>query len=248
MYGPTETTIWSTTCRVGRCRHHSLDRPAHRQHADLSSRCGAESCSAGRDRRAVHRRRRRGPRLLESPRSDRRAISHHSLRSPDQRIYRTGDLARFLPDGNIEFLGRADYQIKLRGHRIEPGEIEALLEQVLRAFSQAVVVLREDREGDQRLVAYLVAEGDGSRCCLPRCALRSSRSCPTTWSLRAFVFLRCIAAHRQRQDRSQGAAQAAAAEPRCRRCGSSREASPPTRWNASSRASGRRRWAFRAWA
>jgi len=73
------------------------------------------------------------------------------------RLYRTGDLARILPDGTIDFLGRADYQVKLRGHRIELGEIEAALEECS-GIHRAVVVLREDREGDQRLVAYMLAD------------------------------------------------------------------------------------------
>jgi acyl carrier protein len=103
---------------------------------------------------------------------------------PD-RIYRTGDLARFLPDGNIDFLGRADYQIKLRGHRIEPGEIEALLEKSP-GVRQAVVVLREDREGDKRLVAYLVAEETNSAAAL-RAALDAKL--PDFMVPSAFVFL-----------------------------------------------------------
>jgi acyl carrier protein len=100
-------------------------------------------------------------------------------------IYRTGDLARFLPDGNIDFLGRADYQIKLRGHRIEPGEIEALLEKCP-GVRQAVVVLREDREGDKRLVAYLVAEATDSAAAL-RAALDTKL--PEFMVPSAFVFL-----------------------------------------------------------
>jgi amino acid adenylation domain-containing protein len=69
------------------------------------------------------------------------------------RIYRTGDLARLLPGGNIEFLGRADDQVKLRGFRIEPGEIESAMTEI-DGIGQAVVILREDRPGEERLVAY----------------------------------------------------------------------------------------------
>jgi amino acid adenylation domain-containing protein len=75
---------------------------------------------------------------------------------PGQRLYRTGDLAKVLPDGSIEFLGRIDQQVKLRGFRVELGEIEsALIEHP--AVQQAVVLLRESPSGEKFLAAYLVS-------------------------------------------------------------------------------------------
>ena len=84
-----------------------------------------------------------------------RFIPNPFSEEPGARIYKTGDLARYLPDGNIEFLGRIDHQVKIRGFRIELGEIEAVLGQHP-AVTETVVLAREDKQGNKRLVAYIV--------------------------------------------------------------------------------------------
>ena len=160
MYGPTETTIWSTTYPVQEVGTTvSIGRPIANTQVYLLDEEGNQvpvgeigELFIGGD--GVTRGYWNRPDLTAE-----RFLTRPSL--SDERIYRTGDLARILPDGNLEFLGRADFQIKLRGYRIEPGEIEAVLEQCP-GVRQSVIVVRENRESDKRLVAYVVADATGN--------------------------------------------------------------------------------------
>jgi amino acid adenylation domain-containing protein len=160
LYGPTETTIWSTLDRVKAEGHITIGRPiANTQLYILDPRAEAlppgvvgELYIGGRGvaRGYRHRDEENGARFVQ--------VSRYG----DARLYRTGDLARSLPDGRIECLGRIDLQVKLRGYRIELGEIEAALER-LPEVGQAVVVLREDLPGDPRLIAYITIPDAGAR-------------------------------------------------------------------------------------
>jgi amino acid adenylation domain-containing protein len=90
-----------------------------------------------------------------------RFVAHPFDRAPGARLFRTGDRARYRGDGSIEFLGRLDRQVKIRGHRIEPGEVEAVLVQ-LPQVSEAVVVVHGEKAETRRLIAYVVP-AKGSR-------------------------------------------------------------------------------------
>jgi amino acid adenylation domain-containing protein len=162
MYGPTETTIWSTTFRITvDSEIIPIGKPiANTQVYVLDS--GLQPVAAGETGDlyiggdGVVRGYWRKPDLTAE-----KFLSDPF--QPGNRMYRTGDIARFLPDGNLEFLGRADFQVKLRGFRIEIGEIEAALENQA-GVVQAVVVASEFKSRiqtqtqteDKRLVAYVV--------------------------------------------------------------------------------------------
>src|SRR6185369_10444451 len=84
-----------------------------------------------------------------------RFVPHPYSSAPGARLYRTGDLVRHLRDGNIEFVGRLDHQVKVAGYRIELGEVEASMVQH-QAVRECVVVVRADAHGNARLIAYVV--------------------------------------------------------------------------------------------
>ncbi|MFB8237929.1 non-ribosomal peptide synthase/polyketide synthase [Kitasatospora purpeofusca] len=152
LYGPTETTIWSTAAELGtgtpHIGHPITDTDVHLLDERLRpvppgvpgelyiAGAGVAQGYLGRPDLTAER-------FVADP------------FAAGTRMYRTGDLARWGRGSRLEYLGRVDHQVKLRGFRIEPGEIEAVLTRH-EDVARAVVVLREDRPGDQRLVAYAV--------------------------------------------------------------------------------------------
>lgn len=159
LYGPTETTIWSTAQEMASGKSISIGRPIANTQIYILDKFHepvpvgiAGDLFIGGD--GVARGYLSRPELTAE-----KFIPDCFSRQPGARLYRTGDLARYLPDGRIEFLGRLDHQVKLHGHRIELGEIEAVLDRHA-GIRQAVVVAREDVPGDKRLVAYLVVAAE----------------------------------------------------------------------------------------
>jgi len=161
MYGPTETAIWSTLFRVadGAATPIPIGRPIANTRVyvlDRSSRPVPMGilgeifiAGAGVARGYFNRPDLTAEKFLHDPYSN----------EPGARMYRTGDLGRYLPDGNLEFRSRADNQIKIRGFRVELGDVEAAVESHA-AVKQAVARVFELRPGDTRLVAYVLPLGD----------------------------------------------------------------------------------------
>ena len=157
LYGPTEDTVFST---VFRTEKHSespppIGRPlantkayvldSYRQPVPLGVPGELYLGGAGLARGYLHR-----PELTEE-----KFIPDPFSETPGARLYKTGDRVRYRPDGNLMFLGRMDHQVKIRGFRIELGEIESVMK-AHPSVQSAVVVVREDVPGDNRLVAYAV--------------------------------------------------------------------------------------------
>ena len=156
LYGPTETTVWSLAHRIEQDEEViPIGRPiantqvylvdAHLQPVPFGAAGELVIGGAGVARGYLNR-----PELTSE-----KFVPDPFRPTPSNRLYRTGDLARYRPDGNLEFLGRIDNQVKISGFRIEPEEIEAVLGQHpdIRAIA---IVAREDAGGAKMLVGYFV--------------------------------------------------------------------------------------------
>jgi len=158
LYGPTETTIWSAVYRVKRedgvayvgsaianTQIYILDKYLNPVPIGITGELYI--AGDGLARSYFNRPELTAEKFIPNPFSSK----------PGARLYKTGDLARYLPDGNIEFMGRIDHQVKIRGFRIELAEIEAVISQHS-DVKTVVVLVSEDENGNKRLVAYLVLE------------------------------------------------------------------------------------------
>ncbi|RZL50965.1 MAG: amino acid adenylation domain-containing protein [Pedobacter sp.] len=162
MYGPTETTIWSTvkrimpkqeTLTIGKAIQNTQIFILNDENKPLSINEIGEICIGG-DGVALGY-------LNRKELTDEKFISHFDNKT-NGKLYKTGDLGKILSNGEVVCLGRIDQQIKIRGHRIELGEIETIIAQQ-NGIKQAVVKAQEITAGDKRLVAYItVNEGDTS--------------------------------------------------------------------------------------
>jgi acyl-coenzyme A synthetase/AMP-(fatty) acid ligase len=160
MYGPTETTVWSATATVAKdARSVTIGRPIANTQIFLVDRrskivpIGASGelliGGAGVARGYLGRTDLTAEKFVKLPML--------SSGNNGGRLYRTGDLARYRDDGQIEFLGRIDHQVKVHGHRIELAEVETALCRHA-AVRQSVVMARDASDGQAQLVAYVVPE------------------------------------------------------------------------------------------
>lgn len=154
MYGPTETTIWSSTRLAEGQGTVPLGQPIANTQFYVLDEQGA-LCPIGAEGELCIA----GDGVTRGYWQREVLTAERFVPSPDGgRMYRTGDLVKRTAEGELEFLGRVDNQIKLRGYRIELGEIESALE-AQAGVSQAVIVAREDTPGDVRLVGYVTGSG-----------------------------------------------------------------------------------------
>lgn len=156
MYGPTETTVWSTFARVDPANPITIGRPLANTQIYIVDR-NLRPVPTGASGELLIGGDGVGRGYLNRPELTAEKFIAHPFGAG--RLYRTGDLARYREDGQIEFLHRLDAQVKIRGHRIELGDIEAALHEHPEVWECAVTAA-EDDGGDKRLIAYIVPQPD----------------------------------------------------------------------------------------
>lgn len=155
MYGPTETTIWSAVKQIINYEAPiSIGRPIANTRIYILDQYQKPVRKGGTGEIYIA-----GDGLARAYLNKPELTEAAFVKDPftGKEMYRTGDLGRYMPEGEIQCLGRIDNQVKIRGHRIEPGAIEDSL-RMQEGVKEAVVIAREDRPGDKRLVAYIVPE------------------------------------------------------------------------------------------